>query len=81
MYLLEESIKHFSLTCKCEYLQRGSGSLIPQENKKREKSRREKREMEGGKEEGGYLIPYGNVHSPIITVSCHVQFPHKLCNL
>lgn len=37
--------------------------------------------MEGGKEEGGYLIPYGNVHSPVITVSCQVQFPHKLCNL
>lgn len=49
--------------------------------KKREESEREEREMEGGKEEGGYLIPYGNVHSPVITVSCQVQFPHKLCNL
>lgn len=83
MYLLEESIKHFSLTCKCEYLQRGSRSLNPQEKKekKREKSEREEGEMEGGKEEGEYLIPYGNVHSPVITVSCQVQFPHKLCNL
>ena len=28
-------IKHFSLTCKCEYLQRGSGSLNPQEKEKK----------------------------------------------
>ena len=79
MYLLEESMSLLHVNVN---IYKGEVDLwILKKKKKRETRRREEGETEGGKEEGGYLIPYGNVYSPIITVSCHVQFPHKLCNL